>query len=206
LNRDGVHTMARLDDATAPHDHGQRIHPASLSDAQPCGRARNLVWSRIIDQSIVLPVPDYEAVDILIVDEPQQLRALAGESRLRIVALLRERAASTTELAAELRLAKGTIGHHLKVLEEAGLVRVVRTRQVRAMTERFYGRVARLFLIKGAEEDEALAHVRVRLDAADARRFERRVGRLVRDIEACDSGIGEEYALVIGLHRTGSHT
>jgi DNA-binding transcriptional ArsR family regulator len=118
---------------------------------------------------------------------------------------LRERAASTTELAAELRLAKGTIGHHLKVLEEAGLVRVVRTRQVRAMTERFYGRVARLFLIKGAEEDEALAHVRVRLDAADALRFERRVGRLVRDIEACDSGIGEEYALVIGLHQTGGH-
>ncbi|MBA2615787.1 MAG: hypothetical protein H0U90_08475 [Actinobacteria bacterium] len=73
------------------------------------------------------------------------------------------------------------------------------------MTERFYGRVARLFLIKGAEEDEALAHVRVRLDAADARRFERRVGRLVRDIEACDSGIGEEYALVIGLHQTGGH-
>lgn len=125
---------------------------------------------------------------------------------MRIVALLRERAASTTELAAELRLAKGTIGHHLKVLEEAGLVRVVRTRQVRAMTERFYGRVARLFLIKGEEEDEALAHVRVRLDAAGARRFERRVGRIVRDIEACDSGIGEEYTLVIGLHRTGSHT
>ncbi len=74
------------------------------------------------------------------------------------------------------------------------------------MTEHFYGRVARLFLIKGAEEDEALTHVRVRLDAADALRFKRRVGRLVRDIEARDSGIGEEYALVIGLQRTGSDT
>lgn len=180
---------------------------ASLSDSQPCERAKNFVWSRIIDQSIVLPVPDYEAVDILIVDEPQQLRALAGQSRQRIVALLRERAASTTELAAELRLAKGTIGHHLKVLEEAGLVRVVRTRQVRAMTERVYGRVARLFLIKGVEEGEAVRHVRVRLDAAVARRFERRVERLVRDIEARDSGeTGAEYALVIGLQRTGSHT
>jgi len=144
-------------------------------------------------------------VDILIVTEPAQLRALAGESRQRIVALLRERAASTTELAKELRLAKGTIGHHLKVLEEAGLVRVVRTRQVRAMTERFYGRVARLFLIKGAEEDEAVTHVRVRLGVAEASRFERRVERLVRDFEAQECDRGDDYALVIGLHRTSGH-
>jgi len=34
------------------------------------------------------------------------------------------------------------------VLEKAGLVRVVRTRKVRALTERFYGRTARLFIFK----------------------------------------------------------
>ena len=67
--------------------------------------------------------------------------------------LLRERAASTTELATVLETPKGTVGHHLKVLESAGLIRVVRTRQVRALTEKFYGRVARLFVLKG---DEAL--------------------------------------------------
>jgi len=144
-------------------------------------------------------------VDILVVSRPEQLRALAGESRRRIVAVLRERAASTTQLAEKLELAKGTIGHHLKVLEEAGLIRVVRTRRVRAVTERYYGRVARLFLIKGAEQDEAFAHVRVRLDPADARRFERRVERLVRDVAARANRTGEEYVLVAGLHQTGGH-
>ena len=33
----------------------------------------------------------------------------------------------------------------------AGLVRVVRTRKVRALTEKYYGRVARLFVLKGDE-------------------------------------------------------
>jgi hypothetical protein len=37
------------------------------------------------------------------------------------------------------------VGHHLKVLEAAGLIHVVRTRQVRAITEKYYGRVARLY-------------------------------------------------------------
>ena len=34
------------------------------------------------------------------------------------------------------------------MLERGGLVRVVRTRQVRALTEKYYGRVARLFVLK----------------------------------------------------------
>ena len=37
------------------------------------------------------------------------------------------------------------------MLETAGLVRVVRTRKVRALTERYYGRVARLFVLKSDE-------------------------------------------------------
>ena len=65
--------------------------------------------------------------------------------------MLRERAASTSELAAVLETPKGTVGHHIKVLETAGLIRVVRTRKVRALTEKYYGRVARLFVLKGDE-------------------------------------------------------
>lgn len=37
------------------------------------------------------------------------------------------------------------MGHHLKVLENAGLVRVVRTEMVRAIEARYYGRTARTF-------------------------------------------------------------
>ena len=95
--------------------------------------------------------PDYELDDVLVVEDPKQLRALGDAFRARIVMLLRERAASTTELAAALETPKGTVGHHLKVLETAGLIRVVRTRKVRALTEKYYGRVARLFVLKSDE-------------------------------------------------------
>src|SRR5687768_15045636 len=107
------------------------------------------------------PVPaselEYEAEETMLVAEPEQLRALADGLRGRIVGLLRERAWSTQQLARELDVPKGTVGHHLKVLERAGLIRVVHTRQVRAVTEKFYGRVAKLFLFKAEDPEEGRA-------------------------------------------------
>jgi DNA-binding transcriptional ArsR family regulator len=153
-----------------------------------------------IDRFLNLPLPDYEADDILVVAETEQLRALADDVRLGIVAILRERAATTTELAEQVGLAKGTVAHHLKVLESAGLVKVVRTRRVRAMTESFYGRVARLYVIKSTDEKP---QARVRLSPADAESFQRRVERLLRDFRASESAQGEEYELVATIYRSG---
>jgi DNA-binding transcriptional ArsR family regulator len=153
-----------------------------------------------IDRFLNLPVPDYEADDILVVSETEQLRALADDVRHRIVALLRERAATTTELAEAVGLAKGTVAHHLKVLETAGLVRVVRTRRVRALTESYYGRVARLFVIKSSDE---VGHVRVRLSPEHARAFQKRIEKLAREIAAAAASKGEEYELVASLFPSG---
>jgi DNA-binding transcriptional ArsR family regulator len=75
------------------------------------------------------------------------VRALADPLRTTILTLLRERASSTSELADALHLAHGTVDHHVKVLESAGLIRVVKTRQVRAVTEKYYGRVAGLYVV-----------------------------------------------------------
>ena len=52
---------------------------------------------------------------------------------------------------------KSTIAHHVKVLEEARMIYVVRTRRVRAIDERFYGRTARMFFVgidRGADVEE----------------------------------------------------
>ena len=74
---------------------------------------------------------DYEAPDTLVVSGTSQLRALGDEVRGRIVALLREHARSATELAEILEMPKGTVGHHLKVLEKAGLITKTREAQWR---------------------------------------------------------------------------
>jgi DNA-binding transcriptional ArsR family regulator len=88
---------------------------------------------------------DYELDEVIEVRRPDQFRAVGDPTRQKIISLLSERAATTSQLAKALGQPKGSVGHHLKVLEEAGLIRVVRTRQVRAITEKYYGRTARLF-------------------------------------------------------------
>src|SRR6266496_5779747 len=97
--------------------------------------------------SINTVIPDYELADQLVVTAPAQLRALADPLRATILDLLLERAATVAELAAAVQRPKSTIAHHVKVLVEAGMLRVVRTRRVRAIEERYYGRTARLFQV-----------------------------------------------------------
>src|SRR6185369_13811881 len=92
--------------------------------------------------------PDYEFVtERMVVTAPHQLRAMADPLRGMILDLLLERAATVSELAAAVERPKSTLAHHVKVLVDAGFIRVVRTRRVRAIEERFYGRTARMFYV-----------------------------------------------------------
>src|SRR6266571_3611534 len=78
--------------------------------------------------SINPPIPDYELADRIVVTTPAQLRAMADPLRVTILDLLLERAATVAELAAVVQRPKSTVAHHVNVLLEAGLLRVVRTR------------------------------------------------------------------------------
>ena len=93
------------------------------------------------------PPPDYELADRIALTTPAQVKAIGHPLRTTILHLLHERAATVTELAAAVERPKSTVAHHVKVLTEAGLVQVVRTRRVRAIEERFYGRTARMFYV-----------------------------------------------------------
>ena len=97
--------------------------------------------------SIEPVIPDYELADQIVVTAPRQLRALADPLRGTIMDLLLERAATVAELATAVGRPKSTVAHHVNVLVDAGILRVVRTRRVRAVDERFYGRTARTFYV-----------------------------------------------------------
>src|SRR4030088_771885 len=92
-------------------------------------------------------VPDYELAETVELTTAEQVRAISDPLRTTILGLLHERAATVGELAAAVGRPKSTVAHHVKVLVEAGLLRGVRTRRVRAIDERFYGRTARLFRV-----------------------------------------------------------
>jgi DNA-binding transcriptional ArsR family regulator len=101
--------------------------------------------------------PDYELADRLALTAPAQVKAIGHPLRTAILGLLHERAATVTELAIAVERPKCTVAHHVDVLTKARLLQVVRTRRVRAIEERFYGRTARLFYVgveRTAEGDE----------------------------------------------------
>jgi DNA-binding transcriptional ArsR family regulator len=92
-------------------------------------------------------VPDYDLADEVVVTALGQVRAMTDPLRATLLELVLERAATVTELAAAVSRPKSTVAHHVNVLVDAGLLRVVRTRRVRAIDERYYGRTARLFRV-----------------------------------------------------------
>src|SRR4029453_8187766 len=92
-------------------------------------------------------IPDYDLDEMVVVTAPEQLRALADPLRTTLLELLLERAATVTEMAHAVDRPKSTIAYHVNLLVDADLLRVVRTQRVRAIEERYYGRVARTIYI-----------------------------------------------------------
>jgi len=103
-------------------------------------------------------VPDYDLDDTMALTSSVQLKAIGNRFRTTILGLLHERAASVSEIAAALDRPKSTVAYHVNVLSHAGLVRVVRTRRIRAIDERHFGRTARMFYagVGANPRDEAL--------------------------------------------------
>jgi DNA-binding transcriptional ArsR family regulator len=86
---------------------------------------------------------DYELEPDITADTPERMKALADRLRMTVLDLVLERAMTVTELAERLKRPRGSVAYHVDILVDAGLLQVVRTRRVRAVDERFYGRTAR---------------------------------------------------------------
>jgi DNA-binding transcriptional ArsR family regulator len=179
--------------------------------------------------SINPPIPDYELADRLVVTTPPQLRAMADPLRATILDLLLERAATVAELAAAVHRPKSTVAHHVNVLVEAGMLRVVRTRRVRAIDERFYGRTARVFyvgVVNRPGEDPTTVHANAlsvaaaeslpaheadqlrtilrhaRIPAQRAAEFWQRVDAVVREFSQLPRSGDTVYGFAAGLYPT----
>jgi DNA-binding transcriptional ArsR family regulator len=176
--------------------------------------------------------PDYDLAERIALSEPSQVKALSHPVRTTILGLLHERAATVNELAVALARPKSTVAHHVKVLSEAGLVRVVRTRRVRAIEERFYGRTARMFYVveespgsdqlprdfndfEVAARESAAAYrdgklwgfVRhARISEAQASEFWERMAELVAEFDQLPRSGETMYGFAVGVYPTDQPT
>ncbi len=77
--------------------------------------------------------------------ELDQLKALTDPLRQRILQALCQQPMTTKQVAQQLGEKPTRLYHHVAILEQAGLVRIVETRQNRGTLEKYYQAVARKF-------------------------------------------------------------
>ncbi|MGA7227941.1 MAG: winged helix-turn-helix domain-containing protein [Acidimicrobiia bacterium] len=99
-------------------------------------------------------LPDYQLDDIRMVTAPAELKAMFHPLRGTLLELVLERAATVNELANAVDRPPSTVAYHVGVLTNTGLFKIVRTRKVRAIDERFYGRTARVFYVGEIQPDQ----------------------------------------------------
>ena len=92
-----------------------------------------------------VPVEMPNLPNYLIVNTHQQFRAFGEPIRERILRIIQNSPATAKQIADNLKIPPGTVGHHLQVLEEAGLAKVVARRIVRGIVAKYYTRTARIF-------------------------------------------------------------
>ena len=179
------------------------------------------------------PPPDYALAERIALTELSQVKAISHPLRTTILGLLHERAATVSELAVALTRPKSTVAHHVGVLTDAGLVQVVRTRRVRAIEERFYGRTARMFYV-GVERSaegvqlprdfndfevaagESAAAYRdrklwgfirhARISEAQASEFWERMAELVAEFDQLPRSGDTVYGFAVGVYPTDQPT
>jgi DNA-binding transcriptional ArsR family regulator len=92
-------------------------------------------------------VPHDPIDDTVRLTTDEQLRAVSNLVRHRIIRLLRDGPATISQIADKLGLRKGSSSYHVRLLERAGVVHVVRTRKVRGVTERYYAPTSRRIVL-----------------------------------------------------------
>ncbi len=99
-----------------------------------------------------VPVEMPELPELLAITTPEQLRALGDEHRMRMTHLIKQQPMTAKQIAERLKMTPGTVGHHLHVLERAGLVRVIALRMVRGTLAKYYARTARVYGFQSASD------------------------------------------------------
>jgi DNA-binding transcriptional ArsR family regulator len=97
---------------------------------------------------------DLEPKPSLALIDPKQIRAYVHPTRMKILDLLIEEKLSVSAIARRLGVHPANITHHFKILESAGLIRLVEKRDTGKNLEKLYRATACSFVVEPAGGDE----------------------------------------------------
>ncbi len=98
----------------------------------------------VLPDSVPVTMPDLPLRRIISTE--QQLKAIGDATRSRILGIIQNQPATAKQIADRLAATPGAIGHHLHILEAAGLAQVVARRLSRGIVANYYTRTARIFV------------------------------------------------------------
>ena len=97
----------------------------------------------VLPDDVAVTMPDLPAQVPITTFE--QFKAISEPVRSRILGIIQNQPATAKQISDRLGATPGAIGHHLHVLEEAGLAQIVARRLVRGIVANYYTRTARIF-------------------------------------------------------------
>jgi DNA-binding transcriptional ArsR family regulator len=122
----------------------------------------------VLPDSVPVTMPDLPVSHMI--DSEQQFKAISDPVRSRILGIIQNQPATAKQIADRLGATPGTIGHHLRVLEEAGLAQVVARRVTRGIIANYYTRTARIFTFE--LPPDVVGQIPVALEIIDTARDE----------------------------------
>ena len=97
----------------------------------------------VLPENVPVSMPDLPISRTI--NSVQQFKAISDPIRSRILGIIQNQPATAKQIADLLGASPGAIGHHLHVLEAAGLAQVVARRMIRGIVANYYTRTARIF-------------------------------------------------------------
>lgn len=97
----------------------------------------------VLPENVPVSMPELPLTRVI--NTLQQFKAINDPVRSRILGIIQNQPATAKQIADRLDATPGAIGHHLHVLEAAGLAQVVARRITRGIVTSYYTRTARIF-------------------------------------------------------------
>lgn len=107
-------------------------------------QGRNVLASMpVLSEGVPVVMPDLPLVHVI--STVEEFKALGDPLRSKILGIIQYQPATAKQIADRLGISPSSVGHHLHVLEDAGLVQVVARRSVRGTIANYYTRTAFFF-------------------------------------------------------------
>jgi len=97
----------------------------------------------VLPEEVPVVMPDLPLVHVI--STVEEFKALGDPLRSRILGIIQYQPATAKQIADRLGMSPSSVGHHLHVLEDAGLVQVVARRSIRGTIANYYTRTAFFF-------------------------------------------------------------